>query len=434
MDSAMSEELINSTDKQYHYFLYSIVLLGGISFLLMFYLLRLEVFQGLFSLEIPALGRDFQPHYYAAVAFRNEGLPSPMDIPYPFCYFPLVIFYYLPLTYLSFYSAFSIITVWNLLMALVMAIFITKILTHYQVRLPAMGKWVIFFGIIFFCPVTASLNSGNVNTVVAGFITIFYFALCIKGNNIHAGVTLVIATLLKIFPATLLFFAIVKGKFKLIIVFLLVSTLCLITSIALLGLPAHITFAKYLLFANQGVEKAATGCNSAFSGIIYNSLEFFNVRGGIQNIIHITWAFGRVAFVLLALGYLYRLFKKGGTAFRDKEWTILSFSLFSVLMVSFPNHAWVYYTSCLVLPFILCIFCLKLDYLEKIIITLSIALFSFNVHISTICSLAGGTFFTLNYIVPPSVIGNLLFLTFVLLKMARLKQAGNFLQVIGVRK
>lgn len=414
-------------DKRYHCFLYGIVLLGGTTFLLMFYLLRLEMFQGLVPFEMPLPGRDFLPHYNAAVTFREVGILSPVlgesSLNY-FCYFPLTIFYYLPLSYLNFNSAFLAITVWNLLMALVMAIFTTKILAHYQVKLPAMGKWLIFLGIIFFCPVTASLNSGNVNILVASFITIFYFAFCVRDKNVYAGLVLVIATLFKIFPAMLLLFALAKRRFKFIVVFLLILIPCFIASILLLGLPAHIDFAEFLFFAKQGAESATRGCNSAISGIIYNSLGFFGIGGTIQNVATVTWVFIRVAFVFLVVGFLYRLFKNKGVAFRDKEWSILAFSLFSILMVSFPNHAWVYYTSCLVLPFILCIFCLKLSYLEKVILAMSVALFSFNTHIDTVCTLAGGVFPTLNYLVTPSVVGNLLFLAFVLLKMARLKREG----------
>ncbi len=416
-------------DKWFRWFLFGMVLLGGVSFLLIFYLLWLGAFRGLLPVDVPIPGRDFSPHYQAAVAFsRGEGLSPPVGS-YYFCYFPLVIFYYLPLSYLSFYPAFFVITLWNLLMALVTATLATKILSYYQVKLPATGKWLIFLAIIFFCPVTASLNSGNVNTLVACFITMFYFFLIVKDKNLYAGLSLVVAALFKIFPAALLLFAIVKGRFKFILVFLLILALCCVISISLLGLPVHVDFAKYLLIANQSTAKAATGCNSAISGIIYNSLAFFNIQGTARNIINIAWVFIRLAFVLLILGYLYLLFRKREGAFRDKEWTILFFSLFSVLMVSLPNHAWVYYTSCLVLPFILCIFCLKLSPLEKTLLALSVAFFSFNTHIDTICTLIGGVFQSLDYLVPPSVIGNLLFLAFVLLKMVRLKRGSESAQI-----
>ena len=416
-------------DKWYRWFLYGMVLLGGISFLLMFYLLWLGAFRGLLPVDVPIPGRDFSPHYHAAVAFsRGESL-NPYAV--GFVYFPLVIFYYLPLSHLSFYPAFFVVTLWNLLMALVTATLTTKILAHYQVRLPAAGKWLIFLAIIFFCPVTASLNSGNVDTLVACLITVSYYFLCVKEKNLYAGLSLVVATLFKIFPAFLLLFAIVKRRFRFILAFLLILALCCVISISLLGVPAHVDFVEWLLITNQSTAKA-WGCNSAISGIIYNSLEFFNIQGTAQNIINITWVFIRLAFVLSISGYLYQLFRRRGEAFRDNEWSILSFSLFSVLMVSLPNQAWVYYTSCLVLPFILCIFCLKLSPLEKTLLALSVGFLSFNTHIDTICTLIGGVFPSLVYLVHPSVVGNLLFLAFVSLKMVRLRRKSYYPQTIGM--
>ena len=404
-------------DKWYRWFLYSMVLVGGISFLLMFYLLWLGAFEGLLPTGIATPGRDFKILYNAAVRFSQGG-----SIPAAgYLYFPLVIFYHLLFSQLSFYPAFFVITLWNLLLALLTATLVTKILNYYHIRLPTGGKWLVFSAIIFFSPVTASLNSGNVNTLVLSFITMFYYFLCVKDKNLYAGLSLVVATLFKIFPAALLFFAAFQRKFKFILAFLLILILLCVISVLLLGVPAHIYFAEFVASYQSG---QAMGSNSAISSIIYNSLEFFNIPGTAQNIINITWVFIRLAFVLLILGYLYPLFRKGGEALRNNEWSILSFSLISVLMVSLPNHAWVYYTSCLVLPFLLFIFCLKLTLSERVLLALSIAFFSFNTHIETMAAVIGGVFPSLVYLVHPGVIGNLLFLALVLVKIVRLHRTG----------
>ena len=404
-------------DKWYRWFLYSMVLAGGISFLLMFYLLWLGAFEGLFPSGIATPGRDFKIAYDAAVRFSQSG-----SIPAAgYLYFPLVVFYHLLFSHLSFYPAFFVITLWNLLLALLTATLVTKILNYYHISLPTGGKWLVFLAIIFFCPVTASLNSGNVNTLVACFITMFYYFLCVKDKNLYAGLSLVVATLFKIFPAALLLFAAFKRRFKFILAFLLILALFGVLSILLLGVPAHVHFIEFLADWQGG---KAMGSNAAISGIIYNSLEFFNIPGTAQNIINITWIVIRLAFVLLILGYLYPLFRTRGEAFRNNEWSILSFSLFSVLMVSLPNHAWVYYASCLVLPFLLFIFCLKLTPSEKILLALSLAFFSFNTHIETMAAMIGGVFSSLVYLVHPGVIGNLLFLALVLVKIVRLQRTG----------
>ena len=408
-------------DKRYRWFLYGMVLLGGISFLLMFYLIWLGIFSGLVPNMHATPGRDFYALYHRAVAFSGGEVID-------FIYFPLTIFYYLPLTHLSFYQAFFLITLLNLLMALVIATLATKILGYYHIKLPRAGKWLIFLAYIFFCPVTASLNSANVNTLAACFIAMFFYFLCVRNRNVYAGLSLVVATLFKIFPAALLLFAVVQRRFKFILAFLLMLALCCGISVLLLGVPAHVDWVESLLFTGQGGARLTASANSAISGIVYKSLELFNIQGTAWNIINISWLFIRMAFVLSILGYLYPLYRKGREALRDTEWSILLFSLFCVMMVALPNRAWVYYTSCLVLPFILCILCLKLSPLEKTLLALSLAFFSFNIHIHNISRHMGGVFYSLVYLVHPSVMGNLLFLAFVLLKMVRLKRRSYYPQ------
>jgi hypothetical protein len=316
-------------------------------------------------------------------------------------------------------------TLLNLFMALIIATLATKILEYYHIRLPAAAKWLIFLAYIFFCPATADLNSANVNTLAACFTAMFYYFLCVKDRNRYSALCLVVATLFKVFPAFLLLFAIIKGKFKFILAFLAILALCGIVSILLLGVTANVDWVKSLIVGNQSGWVLTWGANSTISAIIYKSLEFFGVKEAGQNIIiNISWLVVRLAFVVLILRYLYPLFGVRGEAFRDNQWTILSFSLFSVLMISLPNRAWAYYASCLALPFILCVFCLKLSLLDKVLLALSVAFFSFNTHIDGLAALIGGAFGSLIYLLHPSAIGNLLFLAFVLLHMVRLKR-GN---------
>ena len=320
-------------DKWYRWFLFSLVLAGGISFLLMFYLFWVGAFEGLLPPGIVIPGRDFRAQYNVAILFsQGEDIWATSNH-----YFPLLVFYHLLFSHLSFYPAFLAITLWNLLLALTASVLATKILGYYHVSLPAGGKWLIFLAIIFFCPVTASLNSGNVNTLVFCFITMFYYFLCVRDKSLYAGLSLVVATVFKIFPAALLLFAAIKRKFKSILAFLLILILICAVSVLLLGVPAHIYFAEFVAGYQSG---QAMGSNSAISGIIWNSLEFFNINGLVQDVAQVSWIFVRLAFILLILGYLLWLSRTTGEDFRDKEWSILLFSLFSVLMVSHTTQGW----------------------------------------------------------------------------------------------
>jgi len=153
-------------DKWYRWFLFSLVLAGGISFLLMFYLFWVGAFEGLLPAGIVIPGRDFMAQYNVAILFsQGEDLWATSNH-----YFPLLVFYHLLFSHLSFYPAFLAITLWNLLLALIASVLATRILGYYHISLPPAGKWLIFLAIIFFCPITASLNSGNVNTLVFCFV------------------------------------------------------------------------------------------------------------------------------------------------------------------------------------------------------------------------------------------------------------------------
>ncbi len=411
--------------RYYRWLLFGLVLAGGFSFFVAFYLVWAGPLRALFPDPIYFPGRDFQPLYATALAFSKGQDPGSLS----FVYFPLTIFFYLPLSHLSFYQAYIVMTIWNLLMALILAIVATKILKYYGIALPATAKWLFFLACIFFTPVTADLISANVNTFVAGFCALFYYFLFVKQKNLYAALCLAVATLFKIFPAFLILLAIVGRKYKFVLMYVALLAVCLISSILLLGVPAHANWIKFLFTENQGVSALTYGHNSTITAILYKSLQLFGIEGaGQNNVISIGWLVARLALIALTMYYLFPIFGKKGDAVKDNRWTILSFSLFSVLMISLPNTAWVYYASCLVLPFILCIFCLNLSLLDKVLLALSLAFYSFNTHIHNLAIFMGGTVSSIAYLLHPSVIGNILFTAFILIYMVRLSRKRDYSQ------
>jgi hypothetical protein len=190
-----------------------------------------------------------------------------------------------------------------------------------------------------------------------------------------------------------------------------------IVSILLLGIPIHIIWAEFLL-QFQGGLGLMWGGGATITGIFYKALQSIGVMETVPSmVLSIIWIVVRIVIVLLCILLVLR--KKD-----SNQWIILSFSLFSVLMVSLPNHAWVYYATCLALPFILCVFCLQLSLLDRIILALSIGFFSFNTHIDNLAGFVGGAFGAFFHLLSPGAIGNLLFLLFILVYMVKLKRGG----------
>jgi len=408
-------------DKYYRWFLFGLVLAGGTSFLITFLLVWAGPLRSLWPYPGYFPGRDFQLLYNTAAAFSKGLDPAALD----FFYFPLTIFYYLPLGYLGFSQAFIVMTVLNLLMALLLANLAVKILKYYHVSLPSGTTWLFFLAYIFFCPATAELTSANVNTLVACFIALFYYLLFVKQNNILAALCLAVATLFKIFPAFLILVALIDRRYKVAWMFLATLTLFAVASVLFLGLPAHLNWAGFLTAGNQGGVALTYGHNATSTAILYKFLQLFGMAAeGPDLIFSITWLAVRAALVISLFWCLFRILGKKVDGPGHKRWIILTFSLFSVLMVSLPNTAWVYYATCLALPFILCIFCLELNLTDRILIALSLAFFSFNTHIANLASFIGGAPATLFYLLHPAAIGNLLFMTFLVIYMISLERRG----------
>jgi len=408
-------------DKYYRWFLFGLVIAGGASFLVAFLLVWAGPLRAIWPDPAYYPGRDFQPPYDTAVALSKGQDPASLF----FVYFPLTIFYYLPLGLLSFYQAFAVMTFFNLLWAFVLAIVAVKILQYYRVNLPSGVVWLFFLAYIFFCPATAELNSANVNTIVACFIALFYYFLFVRQKNMLAALCLVVATLFKIFPAFLILLTIIDRRYKFVLLFVATLALCTVASVLLLGVPANLNWLEYPI-KFQGSLAVTWGGGATITGILYKSLQFFGLmEAGPNTIFSITWSGVRVVLVILIMCYLFPILGKKDDNPDYNRWMILSFSLFSVLMISLPNHAWVYYATCLALPFILCIFCLKLNLLDRILIALSLAFFSFNTHIANLAGFMGGAFGNLIHMLHPGAIGNLLFLAFILIYMIRLKRGGT---------
>ena len=404
-------------DKYYRRFLFGMVLAGGSSFLLIFLLVWTGPLRSIWPNPGYIPGRDFKLIYDIVLSFSSgQGIPTSF-------YFPLTLFFYLPLNHLSFYHAFIVMTVWNLSMALILAIVAVKIVKYYGVNLSSGAMWILFLSYIFFCPATAELNSANINTMVACFIALFYYFLFIKQRNMLAALCLVVATLFKIYPAFLIIVALMDRRYKFIWAFLLILCLCVIASILLLGIPVHIIWVEFLL-QFQGGLGLMWGGGATITGILYKSLQLIGVTEVVSSTtISVIWIAVRAMIVIALACYLFIILRKKDSP-NYNQWIILSFSLFSVLMVSLPNHAWVYYATCLALPFILCIFCLKLSLFDRILLALSIAFFSFNTHIDNLAGFVGGAFGGFFHILSPGAIGNLLFLSFILVYMTKLKRGG----------
>lgn len=410
-------------DKTYRKCLFIVVILSGITYLLMNTLILLDIFPFMIHSGTHRIAPDFQIYMESARAFLNGENPYQ----YGFFYFPLTILFYVPFTQLSLNYAILLIGLINFFLLIVTTIFVIRILQHYNVTLSEFEQILLFFAIYLFYPVTASVTFGQANTAILCSLTIFYYYLIVtKKGNLWASTSLWVATILKVFPLALIYIAILRRKWKFTMMYLSTLSVTCIASVLLLGIPIHIRYIEAFL----GFQKINPHCpgNASLSAIFFGLIEFFNPSESVQNTLGIAWLIIRIIFVLLILSYFYMLKVKKIVIFSSKEWEILTFSLILALVIAISNVSWFYYAMFLVPSYILYIFVLKLNSFERLLIAISLILFSFPVHAMYISRIIGGPLASLIYTTSLGTYGSLLFLSLTLYRIVRIKKSVEIIE------
>lgn len=361
-------------------------------------------------------GFDFTVFYNAAKAFLNNAEVYP-EYKYP----PLSIIFVIPFAYLHFDQAFLLMCLLNLLSIFVISFLILKILYHYNTYLSFWEKSLLPFAIFVFFPVTKSFYGGQINIIILLLVTLFYYFF-IKNRNLYANLSLLLATIIKVWPLILIVFCLFKGKKKFVATFISMLSISSIISILLFGMHSHIRFIETLMEFQRG---STTYLNISLSSMFLRFFEFFNIPH--QDVFSIIFTIFKIFLIILILYYLY-VISFNGRLFTSKDWEILVFSLMITLTLVFSNMTWYYYGTFLVLPYILCIYVLNLNGVEKLLISASIILFSLYPlfipsGVNLVLTMIGldnfKLYYTYVYTLSPLVYGPLLFLGFILYKLSR---------------
>jgi len=298
---------------------------------------------------------------------------------------------------------------------------ILKILYHYNTYLSFWEKSLLPFAIFVFFPVTKSFYGGQINIIILLLVTLFYYFF-IKNRNLYANLSLLLATIIKVWPLILIVFCLFKGKKKFVATFISMLSISSIISILLFGMHSHIRFIETLMEFQRG---STTYLNISLSSMFLRFFEFFNIPH--QDVFSIIFTIFKIFLIILILYYLY-VISFNGRLFTSKDWEILVFSLMITLTLVFSNMTWYYYGTFLVLPYILCIYVLNLNGVEKLLISASIILFSLYPlfipsGVNLVLTMIGldnfKLYYTYVYTLSPLVYGPLLFLGFILYKLSR---------------
>jgi len=206
-----------------------------------------------------------------------------------------------------------------------------------------------------------------------------------------------------------------------------------IASIFLFGFSLHIRFFRtFLNFQKIPISSPsevlqpsnAVDTNASPSNTIFKLLSLFNPPDISPTSIQLFWTILKIIFVVFLLYYLYKLSRKGEVS-SSAKWGILTFSLLIILVLVASNTTWLYYASFLVLPYILFLFVLKLDVVEKALLMVSLILFSIQEHVIFLSNLLGGKIASIVYIAGPTTYAYLLFLILILYSIRRFETQGK---------
>ena len=347
-----------SNDKYFRLSLFIVIFIITSSFFLFRFLILHRGYEEVFS------AFDFIVYYNAAKAFLNN-----VDVYPEYKYLPLSIIFVIPFAYLNFDQAFLLMCLLNLLSLFVISFLIVRILYHYNISLTFWEKSLLPFAIFVFFPVTKSFYGGQINIIILLLVTLFYYFL-IKNRNLSANLSLLLATVIKVWPLILIIFCLFQRKKKFATTFLSMLSLSFIISILLFGTHSHIRFIETLMEFQRG---STTYLNISLSSMFLRFFEFFDIPH--KDIFIVIFTIFKIFLIILILYYLH-VISFDGKYQTSNDWEILVFSLVITLALVFSNMTWYYYGTFLVLPYMLCIYVLKLNGVEKILISASIILFS----------------------------------------------------------
>ncbi|MGZ4862174.1 MAG: glycosyltransferase family 87 protein [Halobacteriota archaeon] len=371
-------------------------------------------------------GNDFFAYYLAALAFVHGGdmynVPlntyTPLNIGSnfaPFLYPPPAIYLFVPFTYVSFDQARVIVAVIYVATLLLSVLLIVRILSSYRVRVSTLTSLLIVAALLFFEPIVLTMAELSVNIVVLFFITLFYYFLFVKRRPGASGIALGIGAIIKIIPLVLVLLGFLHKRSKRLIVATLatIAALC-VAAVYFQGLlpfqefiRAFLNFETTRLLTTKDVVLAAPvwDANISVTVAIVKTLTVLelDVNRGLLLLDVV-----KLALIAAVWLYLYKISRVEKDATKLKEWEVLSFTALLVSLLFVASNVESYYTTFLVLSFILLVFVVPLTSGEKVVLWVVLGLFAARTAILSVFWYIGGIAKIIAYIVEPQTVAYVL--------------------------
>ncbi len=217
-------------------------------------------------------GNDFTSYLRAAQALWNGQDPYRIDMPFPYLYPLFLAFVLIPFTWIPYWLA---NVFWLGLCAASLAASCLMLLRIAQrecggvcdrrVVVPALAALLIFFP-----PILSTMLQGQVNPIVL-FCCVLFYCEYVRKRNVRAGVWLGAAVALKVLPAALLAFLIVRRQWRAALWTVVFAALFCVLPVVAAGERLATYYRSYLdgfLLASVAYPMANTATHFSFHGAV----------------------------------------------------------------------------------------------------------------------------------------------------------------------
>lgn len=200
-------------------------------------------------------GADFTAYYtaarlirdgkspYDATAFAQEAESLGFREDRPYIYLPLLAIVITPLALLSPQPA-ALMWFWmNVALLILSTMLIIRMLGLHKNRIYVV---VMLIGALTFYPAVFSIFVGQANTLILALVVLTFY-LSKRGRERLAGITLALASLIKIFPFCITLYFLWKGRYRVFLYTLAALILLTGFSVVVVGLDAHWTYVDSVL-------------------------------------------------------------------------------------------------------------------------------------------------------------------------------------------
>lgn len=283
---------------------------------------------------------DFLVNYYGAQHLLQRENPYLPDSNYftPQVYPPFVMFFYIPISLLSYTVATKIWTVISLGCVIGSILLINKV---YKKAFFSKTSLLLLSLVFIFFPLKFTLGMGQINNIILFFTTLFWYFLN-TNKYVSAGIALTFSFLLKFYPLLVLPYLLYLRKWKLLTASMFALTGLFGVTFYFVSFETQVHFFQTIL---PDLLRSWKGdyYNQSFSGLLMRSVSDPSLRGVLRTIIPI---------FLLAINLILILRIKKKTSIRINL-EIASLLVISVLINTF---SWQHHFILLLLPFYVAVY------------------------------------------------------------------------------